>query len=501
MIAARWRALAEEWARKQAIIRERRQEAAATPAAFQSLPAPPADQHDHRWEWVPTQPRQVCARCHAETDLTLVEGRSVRVWWVDGAATTEKPACRAPIVLAAPTELAPPARVIDAELVEEEPEIVVVRVPRPRRPRTERPATARPSRPPPATRPSRRPSKETQAFLDGEDAPDSATIREFERESETLGITHADIAGEREIELIKQAQAGIRADAVLAEGVPGADRTALLRDSRLGRQAANTLLLAHDKLIRMYANRYSRITGSRHGVDFDDLLQEARRGFLHGITKFLEAPKAKLTSYAGFWMLQCMGRTLDKTRGLVPLPFNVIERAKRAAKTGEPITAEALIKAGKTPINPDIAAAAAAVWSGRDISVNETVGGPSADDDESASLKIAGYLQSDEDVEAKVAEAEVAGRRAALVQKALAQLTGQERTVAERRLMGDPPDPLEDVGRDLGMTREGARLIEVKVRGKLAAFLAAQARANDVDAEVLGDVEDWEGEAEVDEAA
>lgn len=423
----------------------------------------------------------------------IADGHTKRIWWVNGQVTEDMPPCRALPVKVSLKGLKTRGPMIDAEPVEEEGlDIVVARVPRPRRPRTS--VRARPAALP---RTHRAPSRETQAFLDGEDLPDEdiAILRELEAETR---ITHKDIAGERELALISEAQEGMRVDALLAWPI---DDRRLRQISAAGRRAADTLLTAHDNLIRMYASRYARMASARHGADFDDLLQEARRGFLHGIKKFSATAGVKLTTYAAIWMLQCMGRTLDRTRSLVVLPFNVVERAKRIMKKGAPITADALIAAGKNTLNPEIAEAGAAVWSGRDISVHETVGGQASDDDDNGSLKIAGYLQSDEDVAENVVQADLAARRASLVHAALAELGANEQEVARRRLMTDPPDTLEEIGRDLGMTRENARLIEVKVKSKLAAFLLAQARANDVNAEVLGNPDELEIAVEVNEAA
>lgn len=510
-IAAAWHERHRLWATQRAELRERRAAARQGTASFLPLPASPPAPPGHRFEWVPTHARQVCALCHAETDLMLVDGASRRVWWVDGVATDTLPSCRALPARVPAAALAKPRRVVDAELPDDADPlagIVVARAPRPRRPR------ARPDRPRPAAtpRPTHRPSKETQAFLDGEEPEvDPALVREIEQDvASLLSITHEDIAGARELELIIQAQldAASTTDA-LAAARAAANRGDMTQLSKIwqspamrkARQAADTLLRAHDKLIRMYAGRCARMAAARHGVDFDDMLQEARKGFLHGVYKFSPQHGVKISSYASYWMIQCMGRTLDKTRSLVVLPYNVIERAKRVMRKGLPITPEALAAAGKGTLNPDIAIAGAAVWSGRDISVQETVGGGGDDGEDESTLKVAGYLQSDEDVQERVVEADLAQRRATLVHAALAELTDREREVARRRLMTDPADPLEVIGKDLGMTRENARLIEVRVKSKLAAFLAAQARANDVNEEVLGDPDELEAAAELAAAA
>lgn len=505
-IADAWHILASQHLERRRLREGQQRAAARGEVALLPLPPEPPPAPIHRFEWVPTEPRQRCALCGCQTDLALLGERVQRLWWVGEVVTDQLPSCGA---------VEPPSAATTAAA---DPEAEEQSKPsRPRRPR----ARQRAAKPVTAPRPSHRPSKETQAFLDGEDPElstevDTATLKAFERESVGLGITHEDIAGERELALIVQAQ--LDAGAIEATMKPAID-AAKNGDSEAlmviwsypvlakARKAANTLLSAHDKLIRMYAARCSKMTGSRHGVDFDDLLQEARRGFLHGIMKFKPQHGVKLSTYAAYWMLQTMGRTLDKTRGLVTLPFNVIERAKRAQKKGLAITAATLTAAGKTELNQEIAECAAAVWSGRDISVNETVGGSASDEDESAALKIAGYLQSDEDVEERVGDAEIAGRRAEMVRRAVSTLTDREQEVARRRLMTDPPDSLEEIGRALGMTRENVRLIEAKVAEKIRATLVQMAEQDELAAEMLpeagGEANDnaWDDEEDLASAA
>jgi RNA polymerase sigma factor (sigma-70 family) len=333
--------------------------------------------------------------------------------------------------------------------------------------------------------------------LDGDDEPSREVLARIERDHETAAptITHLDIAGPREIALIREAQAGMRADDALKHPLDPAKARELRGVSLRGRVSCNTLLTAHDKLVRMYARRYYSAAGTRHGLDFDDMLQEARRGFLWGVTKFKVESGTKLSTYASFWMQQCMGRALDKTRSLVTLPYNVIELAKRAGKKGL-VTEETLQAAGggKRTLHPEIAQAAAMVWSGRDLSVNEQVGGGGEDDDESSALRVAGYLQSDEDVEERVVEADHQARRAAFAREALATLTEREQVVVQRRLMTDPPDSLDEVGRAIGVSRERVRQMEQEATAKMRVALCKLATANDLAAEVLEDPEDEDGE-------
>jgi RNA polymerase sigma-32 factor len=73
-----------------------------------------------------------------------------------------------------------------------------------------------------------------------------------------------------------------------------------------------------------------------------------------------------------------------------------------------------------------------------------------------------------------VAGAEEAIRLAGRVGEALASLDGRERSVVERRIMADEPLTLQELGDDLGCTRERARQIEFRAKAKLRRALAGQ---------------------------
>lgn len=85
-------------------------------------------------------------------------------------------------------------------------------------------------------------------------------------------IRHADIKGERELELIRLAKAG-------------------------DRRARATLDQAHLPLVYQTVRRYFG-----HGVDADDLIQEGRMGLQHAIGKFDESHGVTFATYALRWV-------------------------------------------------------------------------------------------------------------------------------------------------------------------------------------------------------
>ena len=63
------------------------------------------------------------------------------------------------------------------------------------------------------------------------------------------------------------------------------------------------------------------------------------------------------------------------------------------------------------------------------------------------------------------------------VQDALALLDERERTIVEQRFMSDDPASLQDLGDRFGFSRERARQLEIRARGKLRAALGQLAAA------------------------
>ena len=81
-------------------------------------------------------------------------------------------------------------------------------------------------------------------------------------------------------------------------------------------------------------------------------------------------------------------------------------------------------------------------------------------------------LRDDHDPELSLLVAERADRRQARLDSALANLDPRERTVIERRVLGEARPSLVELGHALGISRERVRQIEVQARAKLAAELA-----------------------------
>lgn len=90
-------------------------------------------------------------------------------------------------------------------------------------------------------------------------------------------------------------------------------------------KALDRLMAAHLPFCRMKAGQWAKKTG----LDFDDLLQEARIGFIIAVGKFKNTGGAGLLTYADNWMIQRMQRHMLRFRTIQHSPPNIAPSDKR----------------------------------------------------------------------------------------------------------------------------------------------------------------------------
>jgi RNA polymerase primary sigma factor len=254
-----------------------------------------------------------------------------------------------------------------------------------------------------------------------------------------------------------------------------ADEVALAKRIERGDLTAKELMIYSNlRLVVSIAKRYQG-----HGLQLGDLIQEGVIGLNRAVEKFDWRRGFKFSTYATWWIRQACQRAVSNLSTTIRVPTHVHERRVKLARArqrlevagGSPPTAEELAQATGIELR-HVEEALGAVEAS--VSLNQPVG--SEGDGEF------GDLFADPEAADPAEEAAVAVRRQA-VRRALADLPERERRVLELRFgFEGEAASLEEIGRELGMSRERVRQIE---RDSLAALERELAAAVSVTAEDL----------------
>ena len=233
-------------------------------------------------------------------------------------------------------------------------------------------------------------------------------------------------------------------------------------------EAAQQLALANLRLVVKIAMDYRRVW-----TNVLDLIQEGNLGLLQGVQRFDPHRGVKLSSYAAYWIRAYILKYLIDNIRLVRMGssraerklFFQLNRARRELERAG-FAAEPKLLAEKLDVKESEVIDMERRLSQSDLSIDAPTS------DESGSATFGDFLASPgASVESLVADEDMRATFREIVDAFAVDLDERGQQILRERVLADEPRTLQEIGNDLGVTRERVRQLEKKLVDQLREYL------------------------------
>jgi RNA polymerase sigma-32 factor len=236
-------------------------------------------------------------------------------------------------------------------------------------------------------------------------------------------------------------------------------------------ESAHRLICANLRFVVKIANEYRA-----YGMKGLDLVQEGNIGLMMAVKKFDPERGIRLITYAVWWIRAYIQSYILQSWSVVKVGttqaqrrlFFALARTRRElSRAGPPEDHDDLDDrvARHLKVRPEDVREATRRLEGRDMSLD-------APDPDGGSSHVDRVPSANALPDDQLSSARESDRVRRGVECALSLLDERERIIVEQRLMADDPASLQDLGTRFGFSRERARQIEIRARGKLRAALS-----------------------------
>ncbi|MFO0660521.1 MAG: sigma-70 family RNA polymerase sigma factor [Polyangiaceae bacterium] len=201
----------------------------------------------------------------------------------------------------------------------------------------------------------------------------------------------------------------------------------------------------------------------RWGVPMEDIIQQGNIGLLRAAGRFDTSKSCRLITYAAYWIRAEIREYLVRSYRVVRLGTTKAERRalRLYRSTREDNPSELAARSGLTE---EKARNLLPLLAARDISLDAE----SSSTGSTVLDRLASATMSPEEETSKI---EGNSKARSALDEVLSTLSDRERLIIRQRWVEDEPQTLEQLGKELGVSKERVRQLEERARAKLRARL------------------------------